>query len=385
MADLPLEGVRVVDLSWIIAGPRSTRVLAFMGAEVIKVGSQRRPEFQAQGYNHSKLSCMLNLSKPDGVELARLLIAISDVVVENFATGSIERMGLGYDVISNDQPDIVMVSSAGLGHSGPLKDYVGYGSLLQNYTGWNAMTGFPDSPTRGGSQWADPWVGMQLAMVTTAAMNHRLATGVGQHIDFSMAEALISTMHSPILDYQMNDRVKSRMGNRDEWDAPHGAYRCKGDDRWVAIAVTKDDEWRSLCDLMGRPDLAGDTKLEDAEGRKEHEDQLDAAVTAWTSRLDDYEAMHLLQAAGVPAGPSLTNDRLLRDPQLRQTGYVRRIETDEDEIKEFAWVPWRFNDDQQPRLSPPPVLGQDNEYVFKELLGLSEAEFGRLADEKVIY
>ena len=222
MSDLPLSGIRVADLSWIIAGPTATRFLAMMGAEVIKVGSARRPDPSSRGaafqtYNQSKLYAALNISRPEGLELAKRLIAISDVVVENFAVGVIERLGLGYDAIVAEKPDIIMVSSSGTGHSGPDKDYVAYGSLLQHYTGWNSISGYPDrEPIRGGL-WADPWVGMEIAMVTAAALNHRVLTGQGQYVDFSMAEALSASIPEAILDYQMNGKMREPMGNQDGW------------------------------------------------------------------------------------------------------------------------------------------------------------------------
>ena len=182
--DLPLAGVRVLDLSWIIAGPTATRFLAMMGAEVIKVGSARRPDPSTRGapfqaYNQSKRYAALNISKPEGLELAKQLLRLSDVVVENFAAGVIERLGLGYDVASAANPGIIMVSSSGTGHSGPHKDYVAYGSLLQHYTGWNGISGYPNREPIKGGLWADPWVGMELAMATLAALNHRASTGVG--------------------------------------------------------------------------------------------------------------------------------------------------------------------------------------------------------------
>ncbi|MCH8226680.1 MAG: CoA transferase, partial [Chloroflexi bacterium] len=204
MSDLPLDGVRVVDLSWIIAGPTATRFMAAMGAEVIKVGSARRPDPSTRGpafqaYNQSKLYCALNISSPEGLELVKQLIAVSDVVIENFAVGVIDRLGLSYEAASAARPDIIMVSSSGTGHSGPHKDYVAYGSLLQHYTGWNSISGNPQGEPVPGGLWADPWVGMELAMVTAAALNNRALTGQGQYIDFSMAEALTAGIPGAIL------------------------------------------------------------------------------------------------------------------------------------------------------------------------------------------
>ena len=155
-----------------------------------------------------------------------------------------------------------------------------YGSLLQYYTGWNAISGYPDSEPIKGGLWADPWVGMELAMVASAALNHRAATGEGNYVDFSMAEALTASIPEALLDYQMNDRAPEPMGNADAHHAPHNVYRCKGDDRWLAVAVTSDEEWQSLCKIIGRRDLADDDALAHAEGRRMRQREIDGAITA---------------------------------------------------------------------------------------------------------
>jgi len=390
MGKLPLDGVRIVDFSWIIAGPTATRHLAMMGAEVIKVGSDRRPDpsiygppFQA--YNQSKRYAAINLSKAEGTELARDLIAISDVVVENFAAGVFERRGLGYDVISADRPDIIMISSSGTGHTGPDKDYVAYGSLLQHYTGWNSISGYPGREPIKGGLWADPWVGLELAMLTTAALNHRVLTGQGQYVDYSMAEALTAGIPEAILDYQMNGRMPEPMANDDKIRAPHGVYHCEGEDRWVAIAVTTYEEWLGLCRVLGREDLAADSALTTAKGRKSRQDELDAAITSWTERLEDYEAMRLLQKAGVPAGPSLDVSRVFDDPHLRETGYFTRRTISDGESRDLPGLPWSSDEWPEHRIEAAPVLGQDNDYVYRELLGLSDDEVDRLVWDQVIY
>ena len=381
MDELPLKGVRVIDLSWIIAGPTATRFLAMMGAEVIKVGSARRPDPSTRGaafqaYNQSKLYCALNISNPEGLELAKGLISTADVVIENFAAGVVERLGLGYDVIKTERPDVIMVSSSGTGHSGPDKDYVAYGSLLQYYTGWNSISGYPDREPIKGGLWADPWVGMELAMVTVAALNHRMMTGEGQYVDFSMAEALTAGIPVALIDYQMNQQAREPMGNTDIWYAPHNVYRCAGSDRWIAIAVTTDEEWQALCHVIGRPDL---------KERQEKHKEIDDAITAWTSERDNYEAMRVLQSAGVPAGPSLNADRVFNEPQLRKGGYFTRLQTSDGEFRDLPSIGWRFDGDTSPRIIAAPVLGQHNEQIYQELLGLSETEVSRLVDDQIIY
>ncbi len=390
MERLPLEGIRVLDFSWIIAGPTAARFLGAMGAEVIKIGSARRPDPSTRGaafqvYNQSKLYCALNISTPEGLQIAKQLVATADVVVENFAAGVFERLGMGYEVLKAEKPDIILVSSSGTGHTGPDKDYVAYGSLLQYYTGWNSISGYPGREPIKGGLWADPWVGMELAMVTVAALEHRARTGEGQYIDFSMAEALSATIPEAILDYQMNNRLKEPMGNRDDWYAPHGVYHCSEPDTWVAIAVTRDEEWQALCRVIGRPDLAADPRFASAEGRRAHQDMIDAAITEWTRGVRDYEAMRLLQEAGVPAGPSLDISRVFQDPQLRESGYFVRLQTSDGQWRELPTVPWKFDDSRQFHWSAAPELGQHNHYVYQELLGLPESEVARLVEQQVIF
>ena len=387
---LPLEGVRVLDLSWIIAGPTATRFLAMMGAEVIKMGSARRPDPSTRGapfqaYNQSKLYAALNISRPEGLALALRLVSVSDVVVENFAAGVIERLGLGYDALRQVKPDIIMLSSSGTGHSGPDKDYVAYGSLLQYYTGWNAISGYSDSEPIKGGLWADPWVGMELAMVAAAALNHRALTGDGNYVDFSMAEALTASIPEALLDYQMNDRVPERMGNADSRHCPHSVYRCMGSDRWIAIAVTSDEEWRSLCSAIGRSDLSEDAALADTNGRRKQQRRIDAAISEWTEEREDYEAMHILQSAGVPAAPYLSPERVFTDPQLREGGFFTTRTVSDGKQRDLPAVGWRFDGGPAPRITAAPVLGQHNDYVYGELLGLSSEEMAHLVDKQIIY
>ena len=388
--DLPLKGVRVLDLSWIIAGPTATRFLAMMGAEVIKVGSARRPDPSTRGapfqaYNQSKLYASLNISRPEGLELAMRLVSVSDIVIENFAAGVIERLGLGYDALRQAKPDIIMLSSSGTGHSGPDKDYVAYGSLLQYYTGWNAISGYPDSEPIKGGLWADPWVGMELAMVAAAAFNHRAVTGEGNYVDFSMAEALTASIPEALLDYQMNDRVPEPMGNTDHHHAPHNVYRCKGDDRWLAIAVTNYEEWRTLCGVIGRHDLSDDVALTDTKGRSEQQKRIDAAITAWSQQHDDYEAMRILQEAGISATPYLSPQRVFTDPQLREGGFFTTLIAGDGKQRDLPALGWRFEGGPEPRITAAPVLGQHNNYVYGELLGLSDDEVTQFIEEQIIY
>lgn len=390
MNALPLHGVRVIDFSWIIAGPTAGRFLALMGAEVIKVGSARRPDPSTKGppfqvYNQSKMYSALNLSKPDGIKIAKELVSTADVVLDNFAAGVIERMGLGYSDLIEYRPDLVMISSSGTGHTGPDKDYVAYGSLLQFYTGWNSMSGYPNREPIKGGLWADPWVGMELAMVTVAALNNRLETGVGQYIDYSMAEGLTATLPESLIDYQMNGRVKDPIGNDDVRMSPHGAYPCKGKDRWIAIAVSNETEWHALCNIIGRSEFAKDPDLNDAEIRRSRSDEIDEAISAWSKSKGDYEAMLTLQNVGIAAGPSLDSERVYKDPQLRAQGFYTTLKTSDGVTRDLPGLGWKFDGGPESDVRPAPVIGQHNDYVYHELMGLPESEINTLIDEQIIY
>ncbi len=388
--ELPLAGVRVVDLSWIIAGPTAARLLAAMGAEVIKVGSARRPDPSSRGaafqvYNQSKLYCALNIARPAGLDLAKELIATADVVLENFAAGVIERLGLGYPVLRELRPDIIMVSSSGTGHSGPDRDYVAYGSLLQYYTGWNSVSGYQDGEPIKGGLWADPWVGMELAMVTVAALVHRAATGLGQYVDFSMAEALTASIAPALLDYQMSGRLREPLGNLDPVHFPHDLYRCAGDDEWVAIAVTSMDEWIALSRAIGRRELADDPAYATAGGRRRDRQTIDAAIGAWTATQGADDAARILQHASVAAERSRNSLQVYEEESLRRGGYFAPVTTGDGETRLLPGIGWRFAGGPPARLTAAPRLGQHNEYVYRKLLGVAEPDYTAMVDEGIIY
>ena len=383
----PLSGVRVADFSWIIAGPTATRHLALMGAEVIKVGSARRPDPSTNGsafhvYNQSKRYAAMNLSLPRGKELAADLVALCDVAVENYAAGVFERLGLGYETLSAARPDLIMVASSGTGHSGPDRDYVAYGSLLQHYTGWNSVSGYPGGEPIKGGLWADPWVGMELAMITLAALVNRAETGMGQYVDFSMAEALSASLSHALIEYQMTGAEPAPLGNRDILASPSGVYRCAGEDRWLAVEIHDGDQWRALCEVLGRSDLAA---LDSPAARRSREDDADAAISAWTAELDDWEAFEILQAAGVPCAPSLDMGRLHAERQLRDGGYLTPVEYPDGRRPTLPTLPWRFDGERTAAVRPAPTLGQDSDYVYRELLGLSGDEIAELTEARVIY
>lgn len=381
---LPLHGVRVLDLSWIIAGPTATRFMAMMGAEVIKVGSFRRPDPSYSGpafhsYNQSKSYVSINLSSEKGVELVKELASLSDVIVENFATGVMERRGLGYEELASASPTLIMVSSSGVGHTGPKKNQVAYGSLLQHYTGWNSQSGHPGGEPIKGGLWADPWVGMELAMITTACLSYRAATGSGQYVDFSMAEALIESMPISVLHEQMTGTPKLPIGNDDEFDILSDVFSCIGDDEWIAVSVSTRDQWDSLCDLLDIPGLRN-ADLTEISVRKD----MTNAISEWSAQRNDYDSVAMLQRNGIPSAPSWDVSQVYMDRSLRERNYLVEMETSDGNLRYMPGVPWWFDDTSSPVIKAAPELGQDNIRVFKKLLGIGDREYDDLTASGVI-
>lgn len=392
MDKLALEGVRIADFSWQIAGPTCTRYLGTMGAEVIRIESNRRPDpYRERSISHfinqSKKSITLNLSHPKGVKLARELISISDVVIENFAPGVIERLGLDYEELRKARPEIIMLSSAGLGHSGPDYQQVAYGTLIQCFTGWGSLQGYPGHKPGIGGIWTDPMVGMMEVFLINAALHRCWQSGEGQYIDLSMAEATTMLLPEVILDYSMNGRVQKPMGNRHQSFAPQGNYSCLGDDQWIGITVTNDEQWRALCRVLDCPQLLEDARFADAVNRWSNQDALDAAISAVTRERDAEQLMEGLQQAGVPAGMVLSVDQLSGSGHLRERGFFQPYQENDGERteQELPVVPWRFDGAVEAQATGQPRRGQHNSYVFDELLGLSETEVENLLEEQVIY
>ena len=390
MTSGPLGNVRIADFTWQIAGPTCTRYLGLMGAEVLRVESNRRPDPYRQRtishlINQNKKSITLNLSHPKGIDLAREVACLSDVVIENFAPGVIERLGLGYEELRRENPDIIMMSSAGLGHTGPDFNQVAYGTLVQCFTGWSALQGYPGGGPEIGGIWTDPMVGMLEVFLVNAALNRRWEYGDGQYIDLSMAEATTMLLPETVLEYGMNGRVQEPLGNGHESAAPHGNYPCLGDDQWVGIAVETDEQWRSLCETLGRSEWLGDPRFETGLLRWRNREVLDKLLAEVTAGYDAVELAEALQRAGTPAAPSLSVDQLWRSPHLRERGFFHSFRNQEGKGYELPGAPWRFDGELEGEMAPQPLRGEHNEYVFGELLGLSDAEIEKLVEEQVIY
>jgi benzylsuccinate CoA-transferase BbsF subunit len=388
----PLEGVRVVDFGWVLTGPICTRLLASLGAEVIKIESAARPDLSSrdlgwQELNPGKRSITLNLKQARARELARDLIAHSDVVVENFSTGVMERLGLDYVRLQHVNPRIIMASSSAVGRTGPDREQVAYGTLIQCLTGWAALSAHPGYPPRSaGGVWTDPLTATFETFLILAAIWRQRITGIGLLIDLSMAETTLAALPEPVLAWTLARQVLQPRGNRHPLYAPQGAYPARGDDRWIALSVQSDTEWTALCRLMERPDLLTDARFATEGGRRTHHDELDTAIGAWTITRDAETVAGILQARGIAAAPTLEPSEVVNDAHLHARSFLGEIER-LDEARTFTSpaTPWLIDGWRPHALGRPPSLGQDNAYVFKTLLGLDAAEYEALIQDHVIY
>ncbi len=337
-AALPLDGIRVLDLTMVWAGPYCTQILADFGAEVIKIESVKRfdlvrgvthPPAGAHGYpdddpvrfnerNRNKLGLTLDLTTQAGIALFKQLVAISDVVVENFSARVMEKLGLEYDTLRRIRPDLVMLSMPGFGKSGPASDSAAFGITIELMSGIASLNGYGDGrPMKGGVNTGDPIAALHGVGAILAALYYRAETGAGQFIDLSQQESAIAVIGHVFLGYAMDGVAPRPLGNRDPDRVPQGCYPCRGEEHWLAISVRTDDEWQALCQVIERPDLAGDPRFASRDDRWAHHDELDAIIGAWTAGQDRYQALRLLQRAGVPAGIALNNRDLVADPHVR--------------------------------------------------------------------
>jgi benzylsuccinate CoA-transferase BbsF subunit len=395
---MALSGLRVADFTWAWAGPYATTLLADFGAEVINVETWPRtsnmraqPPFKGGVVNipdgsgwwstnqRNKLSVTLDLKQPTGLALARRLVAISDVAIENFAPGVLERLGLGYEELRRVRPDIVLVSMSAYGGTGPYSNYVAYGTHLAMASGLAHISGFPDGkPAQIAIPYGDPIGGLTGALAVLAALQHRARTGEGQYIDISQHEALAALVPEPLLEYAINRRVMGRRGNRHEAMAPHGCYPCKDDNTWVTIAVGSDREWRALRRALGDPDWARDPRLDQAATRLAAREELDARLADWTLRRTPQEAAALLQAHGIASAPCHSGATILQDPQLQARRFFVRDRSPEVGGKLMQGPAWKMSATPGKVRRGAPLLGRDNSYVLRRLLGLTPGDISAL-------
>jgi crotonobetainyl-CoA:carnitine CoA-transferase CaiB-like acyl-CoA transferase len=369
---MPLSGVRVLDFSWVIAGPTTTRYLAAMGAEVIKIeapgrGDPGRASLLHTVLGEAKRALVLDLKRPDAVAVARALAARSDVLVENFATGVMERLGLGADALRTVNPNLVYVSASGLGRTGPEAGAVAYGTLLQCYAGFAGLNRHPEIAPRVGFAWLDPMCGLILAGGVAAALWHRQARGGVAHIDFSMVEAMLWTMAEPLIETQFGTQPRPR-GNDSDRHSPHGAWRCAGEDDWLALAVSGDGEWRRLCTLV--PALADMAEFGFAARRAAHH-SIDNALAAWLAPQSARAAAAGLRRAGISAAALADATDLVANGHLRARGFW-----DAHMGGVVPGLPWRASFGRV--RGPAPALGADTEVVLAEVLEMSAAEIAAL-------
>jgi benzylsuccinate CoA-transferase BbsF subunit len=398
----PLEGIRVIDMSWMWAGPYCSLQLAELGAEVIRIESNQRPCMNRRvppyigepglnrggsfnQWNQAKKSVLLDMKKPEAVQLARELIAKSDVFVENYAAGVVDRLGLGYEALSKLNPGLVMISLSGYGLTGPYRERVAFGTPLTMISGLGALSGYIGrGPSEVGLSYGDPNGGLHGAFAVLSALWKREETGRGQYIDISQWESLVAILAEGVLPVTMGGEQTERMGNRDFFMAPHGIFRAAGDDRWVSIAVADDTQWQALARIIGGG-LEHDARFTAAANRKAHEDELEALVTAWTSTRDAWEVTERLQAEGIAAVTVMDMKEVADDPHMNGRGFYVQIEHPEVGAQKHAGIPWKLHGTPVAIEEPAPLMGEDNEYVIKELLGRSQADLDRLVAEQVVY
>ena len=400
-----LDGIRVIDFTRVLAGPGAVRMLADHGAEVIKLeivtGEVARYVVPARynvtginssGYynniNRNKLGVTINFADPRGTELAKRLVKTADVVVENFSAGVMDRLGLGYEALKQVKPDIIMVSMPGFGQTGPYKTYASYGPTLQAVGGITYLTALPDHEPAGfGYSYSDYSGGWPTQFAILAALHRRRKTGKGLFIDVSQMEALCILYGASMLDYSINERVAKPTGNRlpHRGAAPHGAYRCKGEDRWCVISVFSEEEWQAFIRALGNPTWTNDEKFSTLLARTEHMDELDLLIEEWTIKRTPEKVMEIMQRAGVAAGVvQNSRDLFESDPQLKHYQFFKEMEHPVIGVVSYENVPFKLSETPGELRRPAPLLGQHNDYVFGKLLGMSKEELAKYTEEGVI-
>ena len=389
------------------------QLLADMGAQVIKVESRTRldglrlgrpiigedaaggdqglwPELQPvfHSLNRNKLGVTLNLKTAEGLSLAGELVARSDVVLSNYSPGVLERLGLDYPALRRLRPDIILVTMPSVGETGPLRDILAYAPNIQALSGLMSLVGYGnDVPLVGELQspWSDVVAALHAALATVAALRHRNLTGEGQLVEVAQLEATTSMLGEAILDYQMTGRVAEPRGNYDVEAAPHNNYPCAGDDKWVAISVDTEEEWQGFCLALRNPDWCGDPLFVDKPSRLRHVGQLDRYVADWTRQQSASEAVQLLQRHGVAAMPVMNIEDQFSDPHWQQRQTYVEVEHPHLGAEWLYGLPWLLSDTPGSVRTPAPVLGQHNDYVFRQLLGVPAGQLEKLQADQVIY
>ena len=399
MTTLPLDGIRIVDLTMWWSGPVCTSYLGALGAEVIKVESVQRadgfrysmsspgenwwelgPQFNAA--NMSKKGITLNLNDSEGMKLLKELIAKSDAIIENSSPRVMENFGLTYEQLCELNPSIIMLSMPAYGRTGPNRDQPGFAFTFEILSGLAQVNGYRnDSPmTIGGA--GDVISGTHAAFALLSALQYRETTGKGQMIEIAQVEGCVNFMGQPIADASMNGRNWGRTGNRQPNMAPHGVYRCKGTDEWIAIAVADDTEWKQFCKALGNPSWTTDERFHTIKSRYENHDDLDIFIENWTSQLEKEEASNLLQTFGVSSGPVVHVNDIEKAPYF--DGFFQPVTHEFTGTHQYPAWPVKFSGNRLEHRSPAPLLGQHNKDVLQNILNCSDEEIKKLTEEKVI-
>jgi benzylsuccinate CoA-transferase BbsF subunit len=384
----------MADLTQQYAGPLGTELLAYYGMEVVKIetgtiASKEREAAVHACMNRAKLGCTINLRNPDGKELFKQLVAKSDVVVDNFSSGVLDRLGFGFEVLEKINPGIVQAVMPGWGLTGPLKSWVAWGWQLLAYTGIMRLWGYPDSPmeTRCKIAWPDRVGSVTMALGVLAALEYQARTGKGQFIEAGMLEAQGSMMGPAILDYTVNGNEWDAMGYREtlgEPYAPYGCYPCYGEDNWIIIACAGDQEWNAMVNLIGKSSWAADAKFASASGRKEHRDELDRKLSEWTRKYTAKQIFRLLQEEGIAAGIPSSGEDLFHDIHLRARGHIVETEAQPWGKITHHGLPGIPSLSEASAARPAPWIGAHNDEVFGRILGLNKEKIEELKKAEAI-
>ena len=409
----PLSGIRALELAEIWAGPFCGSVLGDLGAEVIKVEAIQRiargaikPPPHASGYpdgapgerpwnrssnfnalSRNKQGLTLDLTTKQGADAFKELVNVSDVVFTNYAFGVMDKFGLGYAALKKVKPDIIALFTPGYGNTGPYKTFRSMGMVIDAITGHTALRGYPDMDLSRNSlvHHPDAVAGATAVFAICLAIHRRARTGEGGFIDLSQAESFMPHLGEVYLEHAISGAPRARRGNRHPAMAPHGVYRCAGEDRWVAIAVDGDERWREMCGAMQMPQLARNPRFETLAARLRNQDELDAAVERWTRTMTRYEAASALQERGIAAGPVLDcGADAYDDPHLQERGYFQAVEHPDAGTHLMSGPIWRMANRSEVRHDPAPGLGEHNELILGDLLGMSHSRLAELEANRTI-
>ena len=405
----PLDGIRIVDSTYIFAMPYAAGMMTDMGAEVIKVEGIQHPDRGAQGggpdnepgddpwnrgatfnqLNRGKRSLTLDLSRNEGRDALKELISISDIIIENYTPRVMRGWGMGYENLKKIKPDIIMLSNTGYGHGeGPYTNYPGQATTMEASQGLSATTGYRDGlPDKAGQSYIDfvaCWTGL---FAVASALRYRNRTGRGQWIDLGMYQLGAYFVSEHVMDFMSNNRIVGRMGNRHPVYAPQGCYPCKGNDRWGVLSVRDDEEWVALCRVMGNPKLADDSRFVDAISRMRNHDELDGLISDWSRGIDRFEMMHTLQDAGIASGAVFDAKDTNMSDHYWERGFEEKVTwSPEREMgtRVLMGRPWKLSKAPLRITEGVHTLGQDNRYVLQELLGRDDSQIQEMENSQMI-